>query len=594
MKKRYVSIVLLVCLLIGVFAGCSGGDKAADKGKDDITSKTEKTTISDDPSIKMSDVPGMTAPGVLPIVTEPTTLTIGIPQHVMVMDYEDNYMTKLLLEETGIKAEFYLFPAQDAVQKFEMMVSANQELPDIIQLHFADAARANYGKNGVFIPLNEYFDKYAHFYNIAQVTKDEHELIKAFGTSPDGNIYAFPSYVNGYGDISMFSWFINMPWLDKVGYDIPTTTDELCNVLKAFKEKDPNDNGKPDEIPLISSSGWNGNVHWLLINSFIHYNPTYLFNVENGKLSVPVITDEYREALLYIRKLVREDLLSPLTFTITNAELKPMINLPAEEDTIVGMWCGSTVTLLDADNTKVFEYEGAPCVKGPKGVSWCPNRTPNYIYAAQITKYCKNPEVAFRMFDYWTETKRSLITRYGEPGVHWLYRDDDPETFDKMFPYPRYDLGYKPIYAQIPDVTTPWASENKAIWNQHFCCFLPTCVYNGSASDASPVTYYGEAQEKGLPVTNHRTYVSYKSYEDKAFNIPKETVTRLIYTEEEDETIKEIRSTIYEYIQESLALFCTDQLSIEKDWDRYLKDLKEMGLDLYLETAQKAYDRMFK
>ena len=29
-------------------------------------------------ALEMSDVPGMTAPGVLPIVTEPVTLTIGI------------------------------------------------------------------------------------------------------------------------------------------------------------------------------------------------------------------------------------------------------------------------------------------------------------------------------------------------------------------------------------------------------------------------------------------------------------------------------------------------------------------------------------
>jgi putative aldouronate transport system substrate-binding protein len=35
-----------------------------------------------------------------------------------------------------------------------------------------------------------------------------------------------------------------------LGLPEPTTTTEFYNTLKAFKEKDPNGNGKADEIPL--------------------------------------------------------------------------------------------------------------------------------------------------------------------------------------------------------------------------------------------------------------------------------------------------------------------------------------------------------
>lgn len=594
MKKRCLSIVILLCLIFGVLAGCSGSDTATKDKENDITTTAEKTSATEPSGLAMSDVPGMTAPGVLPIVTEPVKLTIGLAQHVLVMDYNDNFMTKMAEEETGIDLEFYLFPAGEASQKFEMMVSANQQLPDIVFMGFSDIARANYGRNGIFIPLNEYFDKYTYFYDKAKLTDEERENIRRFGTSPDGNIYAFPAYANAYGDISMFSWFINVPWLEKVGMKMPTTTDELYAVLKAFKEKDPNGNGKPDEIPLISSNGWNGNVYYLLINSFIHYNPSYLFNVENGKLSVPVITEEYREALRYIKKLVDEELLSPLTFTIDNAGLKAMVNLPDDQDTIVGMFCGSTVTLFDTSN-KPFEYDGAPQIAGPKGVKWCPNRTPNYMYTTYITKDCKHPEVAFRFCDYWTDTRRSLITRYGEPGVHFMYRPDDPQAFDKEFPYGNpYNLDHESLHGSFSAVPTPWSNQNQAIWKVHFCCILPECVYSANASPNPVVTYYGEAKEKELPVSAHLSYIAGKSYFDKVGLIPKETVTRLIYTEEENLTIAEISSSIGSYIGESLALFCTGGLDIEKDWDTYVKTLKEIGLDLYLETAQAAYDRMYK
>ena len=34
------------------------------------------------------------------------------------------------------------------------------------------------------------------------------------------------------------------------GLDMPTNTEELKDVLKAFKTQDPNGNGKADEIPM--------------------------------------------------------------------------------------------------------------------------------------------------------------------------------------------------------------------------------------------------------------------------------------------------------------------------------------------------------
>lgn len=43
---------------------------------------------------------------------------------------------------------------------------------------------------------------------------------------------------------------INVEWLEKLYFDMPTTTEELKEVLIAFKTKDPNGNGKADEIPL--------------------------------------------------------------------------------------------------------------------------------------------------------------------------------------------------------------------------------------------------------------------------------------------------------------------------------------------------------
>lgn len=410
--------------------------------------------------------------------------------------------------------------------------------------------------------------------------------------------YGFPSYQDAYADRPQFMWFINMPWLEKLGLNLPDTTDGLYEVLKAFKERDPNGNNKPDEIPLISSNGYDGNTYNLIINSFLYYDPDYFFNVEDGKLTVPVITEEYRDALRYIRKLVSEDLYSPLSFTYGNDDLKAMLNLPKEQDTIVGMFGGTTTTLFDVDNEKVFEYEAAPLVEGPNGVKWCPNRIPTVRSNTYITKYCEHPEVAFRLFDYFTEEKRSLIERYGEPGVHWMYRDDDPAAFDKQFPYKgpvTTMLNNEPKYGIIPGVDQPWTTPNNTIWNFTFCSFWPMNLYGGAVAVGEPVaTYYGEALEKGMAPLTHRNYCVFKCAEDKIGTYPDEVVTRLIHTAEETQAIAEIKSSVHNYVKEARALFCTGGMDIENDWEAYVKNLESIGLKAWLYIAQTAYDRMYK
>ena len=40
--------------------------------------------------------------------------------------------------------------------------------------------------------------------------------------------------------------------------------------------------------------------------------------------------------------------------------------------------------------------------------------------------------------------------------------------------------------------------------------------------------------------------------------------------------------------------FITGDMDIETQWDSYLAELQNMGLETYLTTAQAAYDRMTK
>ncbi len=67
-------------------------------------------------------------------------------------------------------------------------------------------------------------------------------------TSADGNIYSMTQYEPQAWNMTPYRLYINQTWLDKLGLNVPTTTDEYKEVLKAFATQDPNGNGQADEI----------------------------------------------------------------------------------------------------------------------------------------------------------------------------------------------------------------------------------------------------------------------------------------------------------------------------------------------------------
>ena len=59
----------------------------------------------------------------------------------------------------------------------------------------------------------------------------------------NGEIYGMPYKSVTAIDNNQGMLYINQNWLDKLGLQIPKTTDELYNVCKAFATQDPNGNG---------------------------------------------------------------------------------------------------------------------------------------------------------------------------------------------------------------------------------------------------------------------------------------------------------------------------------------------------------------
>ena len=83
---------------------------------------------------------------------------------------------------------------------------------------------------------------------------------------------------------------------------MPTTTEQLKDVLYAFKTQDPNGNGETDEIAMMGGGSWHQLAADWLMNSFIYDDGETRWIVNDGKLDVPYNKEEWREGLRYINE----------------------------------------------------------------------------------------------------------------------------------------------------------------------------------------------------------------------------------------------------------------------------------------------------
>jgi len=490
-------------------------------------------------------------------------LVFGISQSPVVQDYETNKLTRVIEKSVNVDLSFEYYPSNEAAAKVRILIFSGSKLPDVITgFNIDDLDLLEYGSQGAIIPLNNYVDTYGTY---CRDMYNEKPLYKQCMTSPDGNIYAMPNvYEQTRNEWGCLAW-INQNWLDKVNKPIPKTTADFYDVLKAFRDGDPNGNGKKDIIPFIGSV--DSLCYDFIINAFTYFPPNSAkrIQVKDGKLNPAYTTNEWRDALIYMNMLCKEDLFSPLTFTQNNATYQAMLR--NKDYALVGVATG-TANNLAANADRLLEYTDLPPLVGPKGVKWS-TWTPSFLPTNQyvITKDCKTPAAAYLVADFMMSPEIGYYNRFGEPGVDWV----KPEPGAKGY---LSDLGYPATVVPI----LVWGSNQNSHWQQGGPGYGTYENGNGQVWDGNPA---------------NGPYYNHKAVYTRIGLRPDEVVYKFIYNNKEADEMKDLDITINNYVKESTARFITGDLDINgKAWDTYLAELKNMGLDRYMQINQAAYDRM--
>jgi len=561
MKKNRLYFLFSI-LLIAVFALSACGPAA--------TQPAAEQPAGEEPAAAEPVTPA----GAFPIVTEETTLKVLIRATNGVADFEDNEYTKWLEEKTGIDLVFDVAPndGNEARQKLNLVLAGGQ-LPDVI-INFGIPLDEQQvlADQGLIVPVDDLIEKYGDEYK--NVLADLPQ-IKDVASLSDGKMYALVDINECYHcSLSQKAW-IYQPWLDELGLEMPTTTDELYEVLKAFKEQDPNGNGIADEIPWSASvSGdWHGEIDKFIMNAFVINNnlsnDTYLY-VDDGAVKAAYAQEGWKEGITYLNKLYSEGLIDPEAFTNDSTRLKALAENP--DVPILGFvqegWPGMFLDWGGASG-RWTEFVPVPPLKGPSGEGYFPESPYSLIGNGKflITKDCANPEAAFRLADLMYNYEATLRNAIGRPGEEWEDSAEGAESID----------GGEAKYKILITYTEGEQSFN---WNQ--------------AAPAYRSADFRLAQEFTPEDPLERYLYNWSNELYAPAGRPDMQLPPLVFTSEQSQRLGELGTALDNLVGQMFASFVTGQMDVDSQWDSYLTELNNSGLEEFLSIYQTAYDAKYK
>jgi putative aldouronate transport system substrate-binding protein len=518
-----------------IFSGC--------KGK---TEDTSKPVIKDDAITQLS----------LPITKEAMTINYWRANDAKVTaslkGFGDVAAYKKKEELTGIKVNFNHPPLGQQKDQFNLLI-ASSDLPDIIYYDW-NAASGGPEKmlaDGRIIRLNEYIDKYAP--NLKKII-DSDPIIKKQISLDDGTIFMFPYLRTDAVKLNATAGLVmRKDWLDKLKLKAPTTIDEWYTVLKAFREQDPNGNGKKDELPFTGNWG-PGNLTKLL-----DFSPAFGvlggFQLKDGKVTYGPLQSEYKEFLTTMNKWYKEGLVDPEIMTNDGKafDYKVTNNLAGSYQGGVFSGMGKYLNLMKDSNPQ-FNITGVEWPKGKPGKSYSTFRFDSKVlnYGEAITSSANKEKIKYyiQWMDFNYSQQGHELFNFGIEGESYTKDGNNIKFTDKILKNPNgltYDQSLASYALSIMD----------GPMNQDGRYLDGLMTYQGQ-KDANAAWMKADYS---LPLPATRT------------------------TQEESKKIASVMGQINTYVDEMMTKFIMGDMPISK-YDEFANTIKGMGI----EQAQKIYE----
>ncbi|SFJ95647.1 extracellular solute-binding protein [Cellulomonas sp. KH9] len=528
-RRALTSAAALLTASSLVLAGCTGGDddEAAASGSDDLT-----------------------------ILVVKHALTRAMSEMAWVDELEETAGVTITWEEVSA----------DWDQKKSTMLAAG-DTPDLIigGNVITDSDLATF--RTLFEDLSDDMDAMPN----VKAMFEQVDGAKAMSTQADGAIYALPSWKEFWPQ-AITRQYINQQWLDNLGLEMPTTWDELYDVLLAFKQQDANGNGDPsDEIPMdwspVSTTGYG------------YFQPTALLGstglpitggggtgyfVEDGKVGSFLADERWKAVLEFLHRAYSAGLVNQNVITQDYSAYQS-IGRGSGDTAAVGFSWGWTASDRFGAQLAPQYASMAPLLAEAgqsEDVTWSydfENLTPNHVVVSARTKA---KDAALRVVDALYSQDLSLQVLFGDFGTNIAPGDDG--SYEVLPP------------ADGESDPSTWK------WTSTLADLGPLWIREGL--DVTLPTDLAEAVEQSVPLEEAVANV----------DVDEDVLPPYLKMSTEDlSTLALNNSAILNLSQTKFAEFVTSG-GIDAGWDAYVDQLEAAGLTQNVELYQKYYDEAAK
>jgi putative aldouronate transport system substrate-binding protein len=452
-----------------------------------------------------------------------------------------------LTKKTGIKVE-YIHPAQGQEKEQFNLLLASGDMPDIIEYNwygFPGSPEKALG-DGYIVKLNDLVNKYApDLKKYLEVNQDVNKQIK----TDVGSYYVFPFIRGDEKLLTSAGPIIRKDWLDQAGLPVPTTIDEWTVALRAFKEK----NGATAPLTMrYANLNWGAWVGAYGVNKGVY--------LENNKVVFGQIQPGYKQFMTQFRDWYKEGLLDKNFINIDSKTLDSQMtdNKSGAATAFAGSGLNKWQVAMVGKNPNV-KFVGAPypsLKKGELSAFGHKDHKYNDSWSAAITATSKNQDLAAMFLNYGYSDEGRLLYNFGIEGTSYKLENGYPKYTDLLMKNPD----------KLPVVT---AMQLYIRGN-----------YGGPiVQDVRYIEQYMETQEQKDAVNN---WVK--------TDVAKHLMPRITMTPEESSEAAKIINEVNTYCDEMFAKVVMGLEPIE-NFDKYVEQVKKLGIDKYLNLQQAAVDR---
>lgn len=477
-NKYFLAILLVDAMLLSVLAGCSG--TAEPEGvTEPSASATSSESQSAEPSEEPSEEPSVEVPGDEPQpepaekapepVLEPQGYSVNYPLTEKTVTFDcfasvpsnisnlvDNSLSEFPVyeiaeEATGIYLEWKLTSPENEQTQLNLLV-ASGDYPTYFKAMDAlyTAGKDASVDDGVALEISGMLEEFApDYYNFAV----ENNMLKLL-TSDAGNITSVAPLATSRVEGSQ----IRVDWLEELSLEVPTTIDELNDVLMAFKTEKGADNAVIVNSMFMSFAG-------SYDFSMRGFAGGLEFNYIDGK-AVPYFENENFIAYLDTIKYWVENGLCLDYMSISN---------PGQYEQIVlndnaGYWISGTNTMADSfyasylNGTIDVDPIATPTMTAGMELHVGGSEPAlNAENAWTVSQTCENPELALGYLNWFYTEEGNIAASFGREGEALVYVNGEPTFTDLVLNNPEVTyMSATQLYVGYGTPVTAHANVTKA------------------------------------------------------------------------------------------------------------------------------------